>query len=119
MLSKNLIRYRKKVGMTQKEVAEKLHISPQAYARYERTDENKNEPNSENLARLADLFDVSVDDLLGRMTKESEDPFKDAEVLMFSDKEGFDNLSEEDKQELKDLLNDQLEYWIDKKNKGK
>ncbi|WP_271397813.1 helix-turn-helix domain-containing protein [Salinicoccus roseus] len=118
MLAKNLARLRKRKGYSQKYVAELLHISPQAYHRYERTDDKNNEPNSENLAKLADLYDVTVDELLGRKSVQN-DPFEDADALMFSDKEGFDKLSEEDKQELKDMLNDQLEYWINKKNKDK
>src|SRR5690625_3553161 len=103
MLSKNLAKYRKRAKMTQKEVAEKLHISPQAYARYERTDEKKNEPNSDNLKRLADIFEVSVDELLGREPKESSDDF---EAFMFEDKEAFDALPEEVKKELIKEINE-------------
>lgn len=49
--------------LTQKQVAEYLKISQPSYIRYEN---GSAEPNFENLSRLADLFDVSVDYLLGR-----------------------------------------------------
>ena len=49
--------------LTQKQVAEYLKISQPSYIRYEN---GSAEPNLENLSRLADLFDVSVDYLLGR-----------------------------------------------------
>ena len=50
-------------GMTQRQVADALGISQPSYIRYEN---GSSEPTLENLARLADLFDVSVDFLLGR-----------------------------------------------------
>ncbi len=54
---------RKMCGLTQQNVAEKLGISQPSYIRYEN---GTAEPTLENLVKLADLFDVSVDFLLGR-----------------------------------------------------
>lgn len=54
---------RKLYGYTQKYVAEPLGISQPSYIRYE---DGSAEPSQENLVKLADLFDVSVDYLLGR-----------------------------------------------------
>lgn len=50
-------------GYTQQRVADALGISQPSYIRYEN---GSAEPTLENLAKLADLFDVSVDYLLGR-----------------------------------------------------
>ena len=58
-----LIEQRKLNRLTQREVAERLGISQPSYIRYEN---GKAEPRLENLVKLADLFDVSVDYLLGR-----------------------------------------------------
>ena len=114
MLSKNLIRFRKRAGMTQKDVAERLHISPQAYARYERTDEKRNEPNSENISKLADIFNVTTDELLGRDSTSSDD----FDAFMFEDKEAFDALPDDVKQELIKEINDKIEFLAYKqKNK--
>ena len=55
---------RKLNKLTQRQVAERLKISQPSYIRYEK---GKSEPTLENLVKLADLFDVSVDYLLGRI----------------------------------------------------
>lgn len=59
----NLKYFRKKAGKTQKEVAEILGIVQQAYGHYE---SGRRQVPVENLTKLADLYGVSVDDLLGR-----------------------------------------------------
>lgn len=60
---KNLTEQRKLNKMTQRQVAEHLGISQPSYIRYEN---GSAQPTLENLVKLADLFDVSVDYLLGR-----------------------------------------------------
>ena len=54
---------RKLYGITQREMAERLGISQPSYIRYE---QGTAEPSQENLVKLADMFDVSTDYLLGR-----------------------------------------------------
>ena len=49
--------------LTQRDMAEKLGISQPSYIRYEN---GSSEPSQENLVKIADIFDVSVDYLLGR-----------------------------------------------------
>lgn len=58
-----LLEQRKLYGYTQRQMAEKLNVSQPSYVRYEN---GTSEPTQENLVKLADLFDVSVDYLLGR-----------------------------------------------------
>ena len=58
-----LIEQRKPNKLTQRKVAESLGITQPSYIRYEKGD---SEPTLENLVKLADLFDVSIDYLLGR-----------------------------------------------------
>lgn len=58
-----LVEQRKLNRLTQREVAKRLGISQPSYIRYEN---GKAEPSLENLVKLADMFDVSVDYLLGR-----------------------------------------------------
>lgn len=63
----NLRRYREKAGYKQaKEFAEKLGIPYSTYAGYEIKDR---EPKYELLCKIADLLDVSLDELLGRNDK--------------------------------------------------
>lgn len=63
IFQKNLIEQRKANKLTQRAIAEKLGISQPSYIRYEN---GQSEPTLKNLVKLADLFDVSVDFLLGR-----------------------------------------------------
>ncbi len=53
---------RKSAGLTQRQVSEKLNIRQQSYARYEN---GTGEPNLETVAKIASMFDVSADFLLG------------------------------------------------------
>lgn len=53
---------RKECGLTQKDVYEKLNISPNGYASYE---QGRTEPNIETLVKLCNIFNVSADYLLG------------------------------------------------------
>ncbi len=60
---KNLKNLRKEFAFSQKQMADKLHISQQTYSDYENC---KTEPTSETLIDIANIFDVSIDELLGR-----------------------------------------------------
>ena len=48
---------------TQRQMAEKLGISQPSYIRYEN---GTSEPTMENLVKIADILDVSIDYMLGR-----------------------------------------------------
>ncbi len=52
---------RKKQGLTQKEVADLVHVVRPRYTNWEI---GRREPNFENLSMLACIFDVSIDFLL-------------------------------------------------------
>lgn len=54
---------RTSLNLTQRQVYERIHMSPIGYQRYEYGDR---EPTYEKLAALADYFDVPADFLLGR-----------------------------------------------------
>ena len=60
-IGKNIAAYRKRSGFTQAGLAEKLNYSDKAISKWERGD---SVPDVLTLAQLAQLFDVSVDDLL-------------------------------------------------------
>lgn len=61
-LAENLMHYRKKKGLSQEKVAEYMEVSRQAVTKWEA---NISKPSSENLIKLAQLFEVDVDTLLG------------------------------------------------------
>ena len=57
-------------SMTQSRLAELLAVNPRAYSRWERGD---NVPHLETLVKIADILQVTLDELVGR-TKEVSDP---------------------------------------------
>ena len=59
----NIKRLRKNKGLTQQEIADLVHVNRVTYTNWEK---GKREPSFENLVKLADLFDVSLDCLFGR-----------------------------------------------------
>lgn len=60
---KRLLGLRKQHNLTQRDVASYLSIAQPSYILYEN---GTAEPTLDNLSRLADLFDVSSDYLIGR-----------------------------------------------------
>lgn len=58
-----LLEQRKMNGYTQRQMAEMLGIKQPSYIRYEN---GTSEPSLEMLVKIADLFDVSADYLLGK-----------------------------------------------------
>lgn len=63
IFQERLIEQRKLNKKTQRQIAEFLNMAQPSYIRYEN---GSAEPSLENLVKLADYFDVSVDYLLGR-----------------------------------------------------
>ncbi len=63
IFQKRLNELRKQFGYSQRHSAKMLGISQPSYIRYEI---GNSEPSLENLCKIADIFEVSVDYLLGR-----------------------------------------------------
>lgn len=60
-ISEQLKKYRTERGMTQEELAEKLFVSRQAISKWEKGEAN---PDLENVVKLAEIFEVSLDELV-------------------------------------------------------
>lgn len=54
---------RLKKGLTQQQIADLVHVNRVTYTNWEK---GKREPSYENLVKLADLLEVSLDSLFGR-----------------------------------------------------
>ena len=63
ILSERLVRCRKEAGLTQAQIAIYADITEKAYQNYEAM---RREPRLEILIRIADIFGVSLDYLVGR-----------------------------------------------------
>ena len=55
--------FRKDINLTQKQMAERLNISERAYQYYE---SGQREPNLDTLFDISNIFDISIDCLLGK-----------------------------------------------------
>ncbi len=61
----NLKYFRKKKGYTQEQIAEKIGVSRQAVAKWERGEAL---PDIENIMALADIYEVTIDSLVRNVT---------------------------------------------------
>ena len=114
MLGEKLFELRKSKKKTQVDMAKILGIAKTTYASYE---QNRRTPDNEMQIKIADYFDISLDELNGRKPK---DPSDDFDAFMFEDKEAFDALPDDVKQELIKEINDKIEFLSYKqKNKDK
>lgn len=104
MLSERLKTLRSEAKLTQKEIAEKLEISQQFYAKWE---SNKSKPASKNLNKLADFFNVSVDYLLGNTNERNSQFELDLDdALDKSVAYDGNELSDSDRETIKEYLRD-------------
>ena len=67
-LGNRIQRYRKARKMTQEELAERLNITSQAVSKWE-TDNSY--PDLDLLCKLAEIFNCSLDELMGRVKEET------------------------------------------------
>ena len=68
MISRNLKTLRKKYQYTQDDIAEKLNVSRQSIAKWE---SGESTPDIYNCIKLAELFNVKLDDLVNHSEEES------------------------------------------------
>ena len=89
--AKNLRKFRKRKGYSQKKLAETLHYVYTAIANYE---SGRNEPSFDDLLRLAQILDVTLDELIGTELKSEEKQLLSA----------FKKLDPENKNRILDLI---------------
>lgn len=83
---------RKQVKLTQAQIAEKLNISQQAYASWER---GAKKPTQDNLVKIAQVLNASIDYLVGNSDEHlKEDELDNVELLFRMNSNG---LTEEEK----------------------
>lgn len=88
---------RKKAGLTQEELADRLHVKRQIISYYESLDSERT-PNIDILAAMADLFNTTTDYLLGRTdAKNPVDTYDNKIIRSMCD---YTGLSEESIEEL-------------------
>ncbi len=103
--SERLKELRKQAHLTQVELASKLGIVQSSYADWER---GKKKPTQENLVKIAQILDVSVDYLVGN-SEEKSDELDNIELLFRMNSKG---LTEEEKEIFKKEL---IEFMEERK----
>ena len=93
MLPLTLRKYREKMELTQKQLAEVLNIDRSTYSYYET---GKSVPPIETLIKLARIFNTTVDYLLGYEREESEAVVHDDITVYNKSRENFALLSEDE-----------------------
>ena len=77
-LGTNIRKFRNEKDMTQKDLADELHCTPQAVSRWEA---DEVEPSIDTLKQMATLFGCSMDDLFGLESKKETIIVKEPEVV--------------------------------------
>ena len=90
-IANRLVELRKKNGLSQEELADKLGLSRQAVSKWERAESS---PDTDNLICLAKLYNVSLDDLLN--TDESVDEIAQNVKEQEEDKKSTITLEDDD-----------------------
>lgn len=99
---------RKQVKLTQAQIAEKLNISQQAYASWER---GVKKPTQENLVKIAQVLDVTVDYLVGN-SDNTEDELDNIELLFRMNSKGLtDEEKEIFKRELIEFMEERKKFF--------
>jgi|SRR5690625_818911 len=102
--SDRLRKCRLEKGWTQEDLSKKLNIKRPTYAKYET---NENMPDYMTLIKLADLFGVSTDFLLGRIADETFEEFNSDIHLFYV----FSELLKELDMNIEDVI--KIEKWND------
>ena len=99
-IANRLVELRKKAGLSQEELAEKIGLSRQAVSKWERAEAS---PDTDNLICLAKIYGVSLDDLLNTDQK-VEDIASETKEREESKEKGKDEEEKEDAQNKKDSV---------------
>lgn len=113
--SERLKKLRKDTGLTQVDVANKLGISQQAYASWER---GIKKPTQENLVKLSKILYVSVDYLLGNTeNKQTSDVLEDIDLLFRMNSKGLtDEEKEIFRKELIEFMEERKKLFVGGEN---
>lgn len=113
MFGERLASLRKRKGLSQYALAERLNFSRGQLANYE---QGKREPDYNTLQKIADFFEVSVDYLLGRTDKPTPMDDENGRPISVAFRDGGESLTPEEEE----YLQKQLEFfreWRKQQNK--
>lgn len=88
-IANRLCAYRKKQGLSQEELAEKIGVSRQAVSKWERAEAS---PDTDNLILLSQVYGVTLDELLNKDPEETENEEAAAEQCINIDTDDGDKV---------------------------
>lgn len=120
MIQERIKTLRLKAKLTQKQIAEKLGISISYYSQWE---VGKRTPASKNLQKLADIYDVSTDYLLGNTDNRNASNIDDDLEKSLNTFKSFDGkpMSDHDRELIREMLKEMFdeEKWLNAKQSKK
>lgn len=102
-----LLQYRKKMGLSQEDLAEKIGVSRQAVSKWERAEAS---PDTDNLIELSKVYGVSLDEMLRGETEEEEAAEKKEQEPNAPDENGADDKNEDNDPSAHVEMNDKGEH---------
>ncbi len=78
MISENIKNLRVKKGLTQKDLAEKLHVTSQAVSRWEKGDV---EPSVDTIINMAKIFEVTTDEIMSGESSQIQKSIEEPKVI--------------------------------------
>ncbi|MCK9444998.1 MAG: helix-turn-helix domain-containing protein [Tissierellaceae bacterium] len=104
MFAQRLKELREEAGLTQDELAKKLNLTQSTIAYYEN---GKKMPTMENAKILAQIFNISLDYLFGKMDKTKTAHLEESKLSLIGERLSHDinNLSSESLKDLEDYIN--------------
>jgi len=108
-LGENIRENRRRMGLTQEQLADRLGVSFQSVSRWEN---GTTYPDMEKLPELAKLFDITTDALLGFVKKEEKIPIDDLDRMY------MEAVGREDWEECADIIRRIRHEYLDELDKG-
>lgn len=100
-ISNNIVFYRKKLGLTQSQLAEKIGVKTTSVSSWER---GANSPDIETLYMICRLFHVSLDEMYGVNTEDSKEDNAPYDKLITVYTRNRNHLSQEEKMRLARII---------------
>lgn len=119
-LTELLLKLRKERGLSLKQVAYKTGLSHTYISQLERG--LRSTPVPEDLRKIAKGLRIDYNHLMelaGYIDKKSTEVNDPNDILMFSDKESFENMPEEEKERILSSLREQADFMIEKYKRSK
>ena len=115
-IANRLMQYRKKAGLSQEELADKLGVSRQAVSKWECAESS---PDTDNLISLAKIYNISLDELINGDSKEDTNKAKEGVNIHLRDDEGNEVILDKGKVQLVDEKGEKRDIYFRKRGNHK